>query len=229
MLFLGEIHGIAEVPRLITTLLPELFARGYRGLGMEISGDYREEMEAWALKPELPVHRFFTQPPGSDGRGNVQALAMLRAAAQAGLRLLCFDLQDGEWDCDWKGRDAEMARKLREQQVRLCAGGKVLALCGNMHSRLKNTYAPEHPSHNFWPACAAVLQSMDPAISVRSVNLDFHEGKFYNGSERDLGSRPIEAPYITPDDDLGHTLTLHLPHGTVPTFLEPTGTTAPSS
>lgn len=223
VLFFGEMHGTQEPPRLVAGLLGPLTALGYGALALEIPHTIRETLMAWDERAdaEAPPPSFFAQP-GLDGRGNVQMLALIRAAIQAGWQLICFDLGEGEPPATWTQRDRRMAENLAGQQERFAPGSKVIAICGNAHSRVVLP-APDAGLDPFWcqnwPSCAAVLQELRPQARVNSVNLAFHGGTFFNMTLRDLRDRPLAAPEIRRPDGGHHTLELHLPRATAATFL----------
>jgi hypothetical protein len=222
VLFFGEMHGTREVPQLLATLLPELAARGYRGLALELPAPLTDPLVLWSRGESDALPEFFTKP-GFDGRGSAETPALIRAAVSAGWELLCFDLPDGAASSEWMERDAAMARNLAEQRAARCPGGKVVALCGNMHSRLHNRYPADSPLHALWPCCAAAFRAVNPDLMVHSVNVTLHGGTFYNVAVRTLGPVGPEAadaePFVDVDEASGHTLALHLPRGTAASFL----------
>ncbi len=235
VLFFGEMHGTQEVPRLIATLLPDLALLGYRGLALEMPADTREPLAAWGADTAQPVPAFFATP-SYDGRGNAQALALVRAALQSDAslwELFCFDAApDQKWD-GWTARDAGMANNLADQRRKHCPGDKVVAICGNMHSRLVRKSAPGDWAYDFWPALAAVVTEREPSLAVRSVNVVFRTGTFYNVEVRTLGGpggEPLAQAYVAGDGNSEHTLDLHLPTATAATFLKtPTPLPAPET
>lgn len=226
VLIFGEMHGTREVPRLVASLLPDLAQRGYQGLTLEIPADVRDTLIDWAENDEQPLPAFFAAP-SFDGRGNAETLALVRTALRptngAGAwQLLCFDKAAGEPSGGWPERDAAMARNLAEQQSRFCPGGKVLAVCGNLHSRLVRRSRPDHFSYLLWPSFAAALAEQNSALFVRSVNLAFHAGTFYNVAVRTLSDPnrpPLPAPFLAAEPESEHSLELHLPRATAATFL----------
>jgi len=116
VLIVGEMHGTSEVPRVIAELLPALEPLGYRGLALKIPADVRDDLAGWAMNEERPVPGFFAAP-NFDGRGNAEALALVRAAlrppnAAHPWQLLCFDATDDQPFAQWAERDARMARNL---------------------------------------------------------------------------------------------------------------------
>ncbi|MBI3971460.1 MAG: hypothetical protein HY332_09245 [Chloroflexi bacterium] len=59
-----------------------------------------------------PLHRRtrpFYMRPGPDGRGNVQALALVRAAVAAGRQVRCFDHDANQPMVRWTDRDRRLA------------------------------------------------------------------------------------------------------------------------
>lgn len=140
LLLLGETHGTQEVPRLVLGLLDDL---GYGGLALELPRGEENQIVEWAAGKGDPPP-FFGPAEFRDGRGNAQALALIRQTLshRGEWKLLCFDidfLREGE---EWADRDRHMAEFLLEQWQERCAGRKVVAVCGNYHSRL---VAPARP------------------------------------------------------------------------------------
>jgi len=100
----------------------------------------------------------------------------------------------------------------------------VIAVCGNMHSRVVRRSRPEDWSHALWPSFAAALGEQNPQWAVRSVNVVFRAGTFYNMAVRTLGDpnhSPLPAPMLVARPDSEHTLELHLPQSTAASFLAP--------
>ena len=206
--------------RLVLGLLDDLAALGYDGLGFELPKGEAERLTAWAEGKGDPPP-FFGPAEFRDGRGNAQALSLVRQIfSRPGWSLLCFDidfLREGE---AWADRDRRMAENLVEQWQEACAGQKVLAVCGNYHSRL---VAPAEPDAGPWPSFGYNVRQMCPDWVVSSVSVVFHGGTFFNGEIRPFppGKTPlIGDAEIRHGGWLGHTVELHLPHGTPVTFLE---------
>lgn len=224
VLIVGEMHGTREVPRLIAELLPTLAPLGYRGLALEIPADARDTLADWAVSEDLPVPGFFAAP-SFDGRGNAEALALIRTALRQSVeawQLLCFDEASGDQSGGWAERDARMAQNLAAQRTLLCPNGKVIAVCGNMHSRVVRRSQPEDWSHALWPSFAAALGEQNPQWAVRSVSIVFRAGTFYNVAVRTMGDAsraPVPAPVRVARPESEHTLELHLPRSTAASFL----------
>ena len=219
LLLLGETHGTQEVPRLVLGLLDNLAALGYSGLGLEIPHGERAALAAWIEGGEV-IPTFFGTKEFQDGRGNQQALSLTQQAASRPQpwKLLCFDadfLREGE---AWVDRDRHMAENLIALWQKECAGQKVVAVCGNYHSRL---IAPEQPDFGFWPSFGANVQLLRPELTVSAVDIRFHGGRFFNGEVRAFNSASplIEGTELRPGGWLGHTAELHLPQATPATFL----------
>src|SRR3954453_10485015 len=97
-LLFGELHGTQEVPQLLEALLADLTALGYGGLGLEMPLHEQEPLMRWGSGVSDTVPGFFTAWP-SDGRGNEQALAMIRQVIESGWQILCFDASDDQpWE-----------------------------------------------------------------------------------------------------------------------------------
>ena len=92
ILILGEIHGTQEVPAIAAALLPSLAELKYGVLAVEVPADQQQLSTDWATGRTKTVPSFFAKP-GEDGRGNVEALRLIRMALSPPLRwqLICFD------------------------------------------------------------------------------------------------------------------------------------------
>jgi erythromycin esterase-like protein len=251
VLILGETHGTREVPALAAMLLPKLTKLGYHALALEIPFDQQPALNDWATGKTETVPEFFAMPSG-DGRGNVQLLSLIWIAVSPPYQwqLVCFDqsrsefveqaeeyhrtakqqaektpsrtvtLSEGEIKL-WQKRDASMAAQLTQQLQFLAKDSKVVAICGSMHARVAN-HAQATELKKLWPSFAAVLQRDHSDWKVRSVNIQFHDGGFFNGGKVNaLRGRPIDKAemHLTPDSDWNWEL--NLPHATPATFLTP--------
>ena len=215
-LLFGELHGTQEPPQLIAALLDDLTARGYGGLALEIRRGEREPIMRWATGASAEVPRFFAQP-GADGRGNQQLLALIHQVADKGWQVLCFSDDPDQGCATWTARDSAMADNLAAQWTQFCPDRKVVGVSGNLHSRL----APTEICADLWPSFAACFQQRNPQSVVRSVDLVFHSGTFYNEKLQTLGDDPLAEAEIREDIRLGHSFALHLPQATAATFLVP--------
>ncbi len=79
ILILGELHGTQEVPAIAVALLEPLAKQGYRALALEIPSDQQGPLSDWATGKTDAIPSFFAEP-SPDGRGNVQALSLIRIA-----------------------------------------------------------------------------------------------------------------------------------------------------
>ena len=129
---------------------------------MEIPADEQGPLTDWATGKTEAVPSFFAKPIG-DGRGNIQALSLIRTALSPPLRwkLICFDQSQEVAEKDdaklqkmdpramappfsddfvaiCVRRDAAMASNLADQRAKLAAGARVLAICGNLHAMTSN-------------------------------------------------------------------------------------------
>ncbi len=97
VLVLGEAHGSQEVPAVVTAMLMPLDKLGYGVLAIEVPSDQQEQLIAWATGKTTDVPSFYAKP-GTDGRGNIQMLSLIRAAVSEPLRwkLICFDGTEAE-------------------------------------------------------------------------------------------------------------------------------------
>lgn len=219
VLIIGELHGTREIPRLLAALLSDLFALGYRGLASELPSDMRQGIAMWGVDPSRALPRFFAAP-GSDGRGNADTLGLIYAASNR-WQILCFGEASTDAPMSWADRDARMAANLTTQRRQLCPGGKVIAVCGNLHSRIRRAREPGGAFYDHWPSLGANLADGNPYLSVSSINVQFHGGAIYNGGRimELYEPEPLTEPYLEEDPSGEHTLILHLPRATVPPFL----------
>jgi hypothetical protein len=225
-LLFGEMHGTQEVPQLLAELLDDLAAVGYGGLGLEFSMYERENFMRWG-RGEADALPFYYRLPPSDGRANQQDAALVRQAVEKGWQVLCFDRVAGDWqepsphpDLDpeawgWQQRDSSMADNLAEQWKQHCPDRKVVGVCGNLHSRLVPTEGVEE----LWPSFAACFQQRNPQWVVRTVDLVFHGGAFFNDRRvQQFPLDPLAEAELREEPAFGHSCALHLPWATPPTF-----------
>jgi erythromycin esterase-like protein len=250
ILILGEIHGTREVPAIAVALLEPLAKQGYRALALEIPSDQQGPASDWATGKTDTIPSFFAEPFG-DGRGNIQALSLIRIALSPPFRwrLICFDESWDEPDeataaedatAAWMQRDAKMAAILMAERSRLAPNSKVLAICGNFHARTSNNeLAPEHPDkeaddalEKLWPSFAARLCSDLAGRQVRSINVVPHSGGHFGMTQSDDGKisvgvetirsmHKIEDAEAQPLDMQCWDWELNLPRATPATFLTP--------
>lgn len=214
-LLFGELHGTQELPQMIATLLDDLTARGYGGLALEIALGEREPIMRWATGASGEVPRFFAQP-GADGRGNEQLLALIREVAEKGWQVLCFSDDPDQGRTTWTERDSQMADNLTAQWQQWCPDRKVVGVSGNLHSRL----TPSRAYADLWPSFAACFQKRNPRRIVRTIDLVFHSGAFFNERLQTLDDDPLAEAEIREDTRLGHSCALHLPYATAAKFLQ---------
>ena len=220
VLLVGDTHGTQEIPRLLAGLAPALAPLGYRALGLEMPPDEGAPLRAWADGVTDALPQFFADPSG-DGRSSLQVLAMVRTLRRAGWEVFAFDGTAEHWKGTWASRDRGMAESFAAQFQTLPQWSKALALCGLGHARLRQS--PGWGAER-WPSCAANLAAMLGDRRIRSVNICFHGGTFYNGLRvRKQPPQPWPWPEAagqaapTPDD--GYTLELHLQASTAASFV----------
>ena len=233
VLVLGETHGTQEVPRMTASLLMELDRMGYHALALEVPADQQPALAAWASGESAQVPSFYDgshDGAHSDGRANVQMLALVRAALSApySWKVFCFDTVSPKADETWQGRDAGMARNFEAQWKRLAPKAKVLAICGGLHARTANHPTPDESLSDLWPSFAANLQRAYPAKRVRSIEVTPQRGGYFNSGKVNpfngaLLSEAKTRHRLTDDWDLE----LGLPLGTPATFL--TSPSAPTA
>jgi hypothetical protein len=124
LLLLGEVHGVAENPRLARALL-EVFSIG--ALGLEWGHELAPAVDAALTGRPLPDHPCLWF---GDGRVTAGHVAVLRDARPEVV------LVDGVWQGDWtwSDRDAAMAERLLAE---LPAGRTCLVVAGNLHTRTR--------------------------------------------------------------------------------------------
>lgn len=210
LFLVGELHGTREVPQLLALLWDNLRPHGYAGLAIEMPQSQRKLIVDWANGTgELPI--FFRYPP-SDGRSSVEILALLRHVVRTGGQILCFDNDSGVGNETWHARDRTMATQLTAQWNQLCPDGKLLGVCGNLHSTIR---AAPHFA-DLWPSFAANVQMQNPQRVLRSVSLHFHGGAVSNNAQivplGDPDGPPFDKIALMEDTEHGHSLLLRLPH-----------------
>lgn len=249
ILILGELHGTQEVPAIAVALLEPLAKQGYRALALEVPSDQQGPLSDWAAGKTETIPSFFAEP-FPDGRGNIQALSLIRTALSPPYewRLICFDESSempGEATAaedpiaDWQRRDAKMAANLMAERSRLAPRSKVLAICGNVHARtLKPVLAQKNTDKQaedvfgkLWPSFGGRLRSEIVGRQVRSINVAPHSGGHFGMTESDdgktsvgiqkIGGRKIDEAEVQPLDKQPWDWELNLPRATPATFLTP--------
>jgi hypothetical protein len=227
LLLFGELHGTREVPALVAGLLSTLGSLGYRGLGLEAPSDQRQALADWA-GGQAPQPPHFYARPSRDGRGSIEALALVKQAAAVDWQVLCFDQASDQPMQRWADRDAWMAYNLLEQWAALCNGRRVAAICGSLHARL----APEQGVSRLlskaisggtehWPSFAAAVRQRQPALTVGAIKVRFASGAYVNMGERTIFPRPgaqTAEPWVRGGEP-AYTLELCLPRANPATFL----------
>ena len=205
------------------SLLPELHKMGYRALALEVYADQQPPLAAWATGKSSHIPSFYSGTH-SDGRGNIQMLALVRAALSAPYhwKVFCFDLASSKPSDTWQMRDAGMARNFSAQWQRLAPDAKVVAICGGLHARTTNHSTPDGQMADLWPSFAANLQRVYPGKHIRSIEVLPQRGSSFNGARVNSFTGALLAEARTrhrPTDDWD--LELGLPFATPATFLAP--------
>ena len=214
-LLFGEMHGTQEVPQMLLNFQDDLTALGYGALALEIPISDGPAVRDWATGVEV-VPTFFSKP-SYDGRGSEQTLALVRKVAAKGWHLLFFDDSKEQGFTTWQERDSMMANNFAAEWKRFCPGSKVVGVCGNLHS----TLTPIDRFAELWPSFAACFQERNSELVVKTVNIVFHSGAFFNNKVQEVYYDPIAEAEVREDTGMGHTITLHLPKATPVTFLMP--------
>lgn len=214
ILVLGETHGTKEVPRLALGMLDRLKSSDYVILALEIPRSQEAHLMKWAKGEESTPPPFFASP-SEDGRGNVEVLSLVREAVKRGWTVCAFDV---DTESSANDRDLGMSQNLTRDMASAAFGSKVLAISGNLHSRLAPPPA-DHQAHWPWPSFAAKTASTNPELRVNTVAVVFHGGEFYNFGIRSNPSLAIQDSYISRQEPQGHTLSLHLPFSSAATFI----------
>jgi hypothetical protein len=211
VLILGETHGTKEVPAVAATLLEQLTKLRYGALALEIPVDEQGPLTDWATGKTEKVPGFFAKPL-ADGRGNIQALSLIRVALSPPFRwqLICFDQTLADASAEARKlfkngqrkpseddvfalsvrRDVQMAATFSSERARFVPNAKVLAICGNLHARTSN-HAPAHnPLSKLWPSFAAALAKSNPTWRVRSVNVVPQSAAYFALSRVQGGEAP---------------------------------------
>jgi hypothetical protein len=151
----------------------------------------------------------------------------VRHAFQIGWSALCVDQGPDQLMRNWSDRDYWMARNLLDQWPRACPAAGVIAICGNLHARLRPVELPFerfwHLGDRLWPSFAGWLQLERPELRVHSVLVAFAGGSaYFNGAIHKIG--PVRPPGSQPRLRAPlpeYTLELELPEATPATFLTP--------
>jgi hypothetical protein len=199
-LFIGEIHGTQEIPRIVASLMPALYERGYRGFGVEAPRFEQEHLRRWLADPTAPVPDFYARP-WPDGRGSREMLALVQRASQIGFQVFCFDPGLMKKNAAWTERDAGMAQNTQETWQGEFPNARILLMCGSNHAFLK---PPPEAGKDFWPSFAEQLRQRRADKQYRSINLMPISGKFYNMGIRDVQAfkfltahvEPLETPRV---------------------------------
>jgi hypothetical protein len=245
ILILGELHGTQEVPELVASVLPSLTELGYRTLALEVPNEDQAALSAWARGETDRIPDFFAKPSG-DGRGNAQLMALTRIAVSPRFRwrIICFDASESNLEkqrlartgkkptgkaeesqlvaddaiSDWRERDAAMESNLLSEIKSLERSGKTIAICGNLHARIRND-VPDPMLSKLWPSFAAVLKQRQPAWRVSSVNIEFSSGAFFNdGKVQAIRGRPVDHAVVRSTGEGAWNLVLSLPKASPATF-----------
>lgn len=211
VLMFGEVHGTREVPRIMVGLLAPLQEYGYRVLALEIPRNQTEWLTRWAIGHERSLPPFFATP-SKDGRGSLEMLALAREAIRSGWLVCGIDSDPLPTSTT---RDFAMASALTEAIIAAPLGSSVLAVTGNLHSRLSpDTSASE----SAWPSCAHHLKELNPMLRLNSVAIVFHGGEFFNNGTQMFPARKLAQPVLERKATAGHTVALHLPAATRASF-----------
>ena len=248
ILILGELHGTQEVPELVASLLAPLTKLGYNTLALEAPNNCQASLLAWTRGKSERIPDFFAHPNG-DGRGNAQLLALARVAASPPFQwqIICFDesesarekellsriqkneirkddtlkLSDEDIIADWRARDATMASNMIREARAFKATNKILAICGNVHARIRND-VHEPMLSQLWPSFAEMLKRGQPAWRVSSMNIEFYSGAFFNGGKvQTIHERPLAQAVVRSAGQAGWNSVLSLPKASPATFLSP--------
>jgi len=200
-----------------------LYARGYRGLGVEVPRFEQEHLHQWLSDPTTPIPEFYAKP-WPDGRGSREMLAMIQHAYQIGFQVFCFAPGFVRKNAAWTERDAGMAQNTHETRQKEFPKDKIILMCGNNHAFLK---PHPQPGHDFWPSFAEQLRQHIPEKQYRAINLMPMSGEFYNMGIRPVqtfqfltaGVKPLEAPRIAPSDFVS--MQVDFPECHAVTFLSP--------
>lgn len=174
-LFMGEIHGTQEVPRIVAGLLSMLYERGYRGLGVEVPHREQESLRAWISEPKNALPDFYARP-WLDGRGSREMRALIRRDGQIGFHVFCFNSLMRK-NALWNERDAGMAQVTYEIWQEEFPNDKVILICGNNHAFLK---PPAKAGHEYWPSFAEALRQEMPEKQFQAINLMPASGEIFN-------------------------------------------------
>lgn len=206
VLILGEIHGTEESPAFLTDAVCLGLKAGRRvGIGLEVPIEETARLETFLASAGTASDRAalldspFWNADYQDGRRSRAMLSLLeavRAWRRAG-RPVRVGLLDG---ADLPARPAERDRVMAERLAALHdleAGGVVVALLGNLHSRVSRG----SPWNAGYEAAGFVLARLRPGLRLTSLDVSHSGGAGWfctsadpaSCQERPLGSTSDQA------------------------------------
>ncbi len=183
-LFLGELHGTVETPRLALGLVSALRAEGFEAvLAVEWPTDLQASINAtrWEALRSEPLFR------AADGRTSQAMIAIVRRAIEEGIPVRCFD---------------QAARTSNEREVGMAINlvkiaqefpkARIVVLTGNYHSRRSEESAEPHHT------ASAADHLAGTGASVLSIRVTAEQGQAWNitgeRGEHPAGEPLSEAP-----------------------------------
>lgn len=184
ILLVGEMHGAAENPDAIYTLMKKL---GIRELALEWQPSMKESvvefLSSGSLDPQkFPMHFPNTLPDGRITAGHFALFKRLQGE-QALDNLVCFDMYRYEGDPNI--RDLTMAEKIRDGRT---PGKPLLVVAGNLHTRRESFTLPEGylgAGETMAPMGYHLTQTI-PGIPV--IEIEYLGGTYFNCGERAHGT-----------------------------------------
>ena len=174
-IFVGELHGTREIPRVFAALVCRATRRGPVRVGLELPADEAPAIAAFLASPGTPADRaallrgaFWTDPAAQDGRRSqamAQLLDDLRQLRQAGadLDVATFD------DPEAADRDRAMADRALAAIAR-APEAIWLLLAGNLHAR---------KTSGRWPQTFMAAHLVQDGVPLTTLDARYGRGSLW--------------------------------------------------
>lgn len=188
MIFLGEVHGTAELPYLGLQVITKLAEKKPLLVGLEFPNEIQPRIDQFMKTGDLNIltaTKFFMDAEYHSGRGSVAMVNLLISLRnQPGVSVFCFDIPSG---FSGNNRDTEMARNILAT-ARQHPDQSILIFTGNLHSRL-TPGAPWDPNYKTMGSEVLGLSEGQFTLeNTESIHLRYDQGSAWqclqeNGGE----------------------------------------------